>query len=325
MALDLTRPMQSAPVAAPQKSGLASLIRSKISTTLTGKKGDQFVADVVALVNSDPALAACDQVSLIASCLQAQTLGLSLNKAMGQAWVVPYKDRKNNRTTATFQLGYRGFVQLAIRSGQYRKINVLAIKEGELVSWNPLEEELEIEMIRDEATRAAAPTCGYFAMFQYVNGFKKALYWSREKMHAHAMRYSQGYAYDVREGKTTSFWSKDFDSMAIKTMLRQLISKWGVMSVEMLSALEADGRQSDGTYSDAAVMDADFLATPAPAQIVDVETGEVVEEQAEAPAPKPRRRKYECPQLSGKAVTESECKACAYREGCPAHDDAPEA
>jgi recombination protein RecT len=244
---------------------------------------------------------------------------------MGQAWVVPYKDRKNNRTTATFQLGYRGFVQLAIRSGQYRKINVLAIKEGELVSWNPLEEELDIEMIRDEATRAAAPTCGYFAMFQYVNGFKKALYWSREKMHAHAMRYSQGYAYDVREGKATSFWSKDFDSMAIKTMLRQLISKWGVMSVEMLSALEADGRQSDGTYSDAAVMDADFLATPAPAQIVDVETSEVVEEQTEAPAPKPRRRKYECPQLSGKAVTESECKACAYREGCPAHDDAPEA
>ena len=146
MALDLTKPNSQAPAApAQQKTGLAAIIRSKISSTLTGKKGEQFVTDVVSLVNNNPSLGQCDQVSLIASCLQAQTLGLSLNRAMGQAWIVPFKDRKNNRTTATFQIGYKGFVQLAIRSGQYRKLNVLAVKAGELVSWNPLEEEISID------------------------------------------------------------------------------------------------------------------------------------------------------------------------------------
>ena len=326
MALDLTRPMQAAPAATAQKpTGLAAVIRSKIATTLTGKKGDQFVADVVALVNNNPALGACDQVSLIASCLQAQTLGLSLNRAMGQAWIVPFKDKKNNRTTATFQIGYKGFVQLAIRSGQYRRLNVVAIKESELIRWDPLLEEIEIDMIRDEALRANTPTCGYFAMFEYTNGFRKAMYWSREKMQAHARQYSQGYAYDLNYDKSTSFWSKNFDEMAAKTMLRQLISKWGVMSVEMLSALEADGRQSDGSYADGPVMDADFMASPAP-QGADEETGEVVDVPVEAPVetPKPKRRKYECPQLNGKMVPESECNACAYREGCLAHEPAAE-
>lgn len=319
MALDLTQPSANVPAApAQQKTGLAAIIRSKISSTLTGKKGDQFVTDVVALVNNNPALASCDQVSLIASCLQAQTLGLSLNRAMGQAWIVPFKDKKNNRTTATFQIGYKGFVQLAIRSGQYRRLNVVAIKEGELLRWDPLLEDIEIDMIANEAERAAAPTMGYYAMFEYTNGFRKAMYWSREKMQAHARQYSQGYAYDLNYNKATSFWSKNFDEMAAKTMLRQLISKWGVMSVDMLSAMEADGKQSDGSYSESTVMDADFMASPTPAQIVDVETGEVMEVQPEAPAEP--ARSYACPQMEGKIVPLSECEACAYRSGCPEHE-----
>lgn len=326
MALDLTKPNASAPaVPAQQKTGLAAIIRSKISSTLTGKKGEQFVTDVVSLVNNNPSLGQCDQVSLIASCLQAQTLGLSLNRAMGQAWIVPFKDRKNNRTTATFQIGYKGFVQLAIRSGQYRKLNVLAVKAGELVSWNPLEEEISIDLISDESIRSKAETIGYYAMFEYINGFRKAMFWSKEKMQAHAAQYSQSYSYDLRYNKAESFWSKDFDSMAAKTMLRQLISKWGVMSVEMQTALEADGKNSDGSYSDGAVLDADFVTAPQPQQEeVNAETGEVVDVQAEeapAEAAKPTRRKYLCPQLNEKPVTESECNACSYRQGCPAHDD----
>lgn len=325
MALDLTKPNASAPaVPAQQKTGLAAIIKSKIANTLSGKKGEQFVADVVALVRNNPALATCDQVSLVASCLQAQTLGLSLNGAMGQAWVVPFEDRKTGTVKATFQIGYKGFVQLAIRSGQYRKLNVLAVKAGELVSWNPLEEEISIELIPDEAERAKAETIGYYAMFEYLNGFRKAMFWSKEKMQEHAKQYSQAYRTDLRKGWTNSFWSKDFDSMAIKTMLRQLISKWGAVSVEMQTALEADGRNSDGSYSDGAVLDADFVAAPQPQQAVNEETGEVVDVQAEeAPAEpaKPTRRKYLCPQLNEKPVTESECNACSYRQGCPAHDD----
>ena len=285
MALDLTKhnPTNVPAKPAQQKTGLAAVIRSKIANTLAGKKGEQFVTDVVTLVNNDPKLGKCDQVSLIAACLQAQTLNLSLNRNMGQAWIVPFEDRKNNRTMATFQIGYKGYVQLAIRSGQYRKLNVLAIKAGELVRWDPLFEDIEVELIADEKERAKAPTIGYYAMFEYINGFRKAMYWSRERMEEHAKQYSQAFRTDTAKGWTNSFWTKDFDAMAIKTMLRQLISKWGIMSVEMQTALEADGRLADGSFADGNVLDADFVTE---GETASGEPGEVMEVPAHE---KPRR------------------------------------
>ena len=285
MALDLTKPTPANVMAKPahQKTGLAAVIRAKIANTLAGKKGEQFVTDVVTLVNNNPQLEKCDQVSIIAACLQAQTLNLSLNRNMGQAWIVPFEDRKNNRTMATFQIGYKGYVQLAIRSGQYRKLNVLAIKAGELVRWDPLFEDIEVDLIADEKERAKAPTIGYYAMFEYINGFRKAMYWSRERMEEHARQYSQAFRTDTVKGWKNSFWTKDFDAMAIKTMLRQLISKWGIMSVEMQSALEADGRLADGSFADGNVLDADFVTA---GETVNEETGEVMEVSA---LEKPRR------------------------------------
>ncbi len=292
MALDLTKPNPTNVPAKPaqQKTGLAAVIRSKIANTLAGKKGEQFVTDVVTLVNNDPKLGKCDQVSLIAACLQAQTLNLSLNRNMGQAWIVPFEDRKNNRTMATFQIGYKGYVQLAIRSGQYRKLNVLAIKAGELVRWDPLFEDIEVELIADEKERAKAPTIGYYAMFEYINGFRKAMYWSRERMEEHAKQYSQAFRTDTAKGWTNSFWTKDFDAMAIKTMLRQLISKWGIMSVEMQTALEADGRLADGSFADGNVLDADFVSA---GETVNRETGEVMEAPAHEKSRRGRRPKSE--------------------------------
>ena len=130
----------------------------------------------------------------------------------------------------------KGYIQLAIRSGQYKKLNAMAIKEGELIKYDPLNEEIEVQLIEDESAREAAPTIGYYAMFEYLNGFRKVIYWSKEKMEAHALEYSQGY----RAHKGYTFWEKDFDSMAIKTMLRQLISKWGIMSIDFQKAYEAD-------------------------------------------------------------------------------------
>ena len=342
MALDLTKPAttSSTPARQPQqKTGLATVIRSKIANTLAGKKGEQFVTDVVTLVNNNPQLAKCDQVSLIAACLQAQTLNLSLNRNMGQAWIVPFEDRKNGRTMATFQIGYKGYVQLAIRSGQYRKLNVLAIKEGELVHWDPLFEDIEVELIADEKERAKAPTIGYYAMFEYINGFRKAVYWSRERMKEHAMQYSQAFRTDTAKGWSTSFWTRDFDAMAVKTMLRQLISKWGIMSVEMQSALEADGRMEDGTYADGNVLDADFSAAVTP-QEPDEGSGETVDvssnatsENAKRVSSKPHSQETEqskdqkkpspeqsviCPK-NGQEVPQDECFYCSQREGCPAH------
>ena len=134
----------------------------------------------------------------------------------------------------------KGMLQLAIRSGQYKKINVLDIKEGELIKYDPLNEEIEVNLIEDEVDRENAKTIGYYAMFELVNGFRKSLYWSKEKMEKHAQRYSKGYASDIRKGNKYTFWSKDFDGMAFKTMLRQLISKWGIMSIELQTAYERD-------------------------------------------------------------------------------------
>ena len=125
----------------------------------------------------------------------------------------------------------------------------MAIKEGELIRYNPFDDEIELQYIEDEEKRESLPTIGYYAMFEYHNGFKKILYWSREKMEAHAIKYSAGYASDKKKGTAYTFWAKDFDSMGIKTMLRQLISKWGVLSVDMQKGFEADQGviRQDGT------------------------------------------------------------------------------
>jgi recombination protein RecT len=200
------------------------------------KKAQRFVASVSAAVAVNPALRECDAGTILTCALLGECLDLSPSPQLGQYYLVPFEDRKNNRKVATFILGYKGYIQLAIRSGQYKNINVLAIKKGELKSYNPLTEELEVEFMQDELERETAETTGYYAMFEYINGFRKAMYWSKDKMERHALRYSKGYS--AKKGYT--FWEREFDGMAFKTMLRQLISKWGVMSIEMRQALESD-------------------------------------------------------------------------------------
>jgi recombination protein RecT len=200
------------------------------------KRAQRFIASISSAVAVNPDLQNCDAGTILSGALLGESLELSPSPQLGQYYLVPFNDRKNNRTVAIFILGYKGYIQLAIRSGQYKKLNVLAIKKGELVKYDPLNEEIEVNLISDETIREAAQTIGYYAMFEYTNGFKKAMYWSREKMEQHAMRYSKGYA--AKKGYT--FWEKDFDGMAYKTMLRQLISKWGIMSIDLRQAFEAD-------------------------------------------------------------------------------------
>ena len=170
--------------------------------------------------------------------------------------MVPFDNKKKGVKEAQFQLGYKGYVQLAERSGYYKKLNVLAIKEGELVRYDPLNEEIEVDLIEDDVLREETPAMGYYAMFEYENGFRKTLYWSKKKMIAHAEKYSQAFNRNggakslelLEQGKIpekelwkySSFWFKDFDGMAMKTMLRQLISKWGIMSIDLQTALDKD-------------------------------------------------------------------------------------
>ena len=211
-------------------------VKNKINQMVGGKDGQRFITAIISAVNTNPELAVCDKNSIVSAALLGESLKLSPSPQLGQYYMVPYNDTKRGCKVAQFQLGYKGYVQLAIRSGYYKKINVLAIKEGELVKFDPLEEEIEVNLIDDEQEREQAETIGYYAMFEYHNGFRKAIYWSRAKMEAHANQYSKGYK--ARKGYT--FWEKDFDGMAYKTMLRQLISKWGIMSIELQNAIEKD-------------------------------------------------------------------------------------
>ena len=210
-------------------------VKNQINQVISGKNGTRFISSVVSAVNNNPALQECTNQSILSAALLGESLNLSPSPQLGQYYMVPFND-KNKGKVAQFQLGYKGYIQLAIRSGQYKKLNVLGIKEGELIRFDPMNEEIEVKLIEDEEAREQAPTIGYYAMFEYTNGFRKAMYWSRRKMEAHALKYSKGY--QAKKGYT--FWEKDFDGMAYKTMLRQLISKWGIMSIDMVSAMDAD-------------------------------------------------------------------------------------
>ena len=238
----------------PQKASLAvyltnDAVKNQINNVIGGTNGPRFISSIVSAVQANPALQECTNPSILSAALLGESLNLSPSPQLGQYYLVPYANNDANTTEAQFQLGYKGYIQLAIRSGQYKKLNVLAIKEGELIRFDPLNEEIEVRLIQDEEKRENAQTIGYYAMFEYTNGFRKAMYWSKAKMFAHAKKYSPGYRKDLSKGTQYTFWSKDFDGMAYKTMLRQLISKWGVMSIDLQSAIDADMAviREDGT------------------------------------------------------------------------------
>lgn len=257
-------------------------VKNRINQVVGGKDGQRFISAVVSAVQTNPALQECTNQSILSAALLGESLKLSPSPQLGQYYMVPFNVKEKNPATgkeewmkqAQFQLGYKGYIQLAIRSGQYKKLNVLAIKEGELVKFDPLNEEIEVHLIEDEEEREQAETIGYYAMFEYTNGFHKAIYWSKKKMEAHAKKYSNGYRNDVAKGTSFTFWSKDFDGMAFKTMLRQLISKWGIMSIEMASAIDADMSviHEDGTKTyvdnvpDVIPMEAEPVVAEEPAQ-----------------------------------------------------------
>lgn len=265
-------------------------VKNQINEVIGGRDGQRFISAIVSAVNTNPALQECTNQSILSGALLGESLKLSPSPQLGQYYLVPFND-KNAGKVAQFQLGYKGYIQLAIRSGYYKKLNVLAIKEGELVKFDPLNEEIEVNLIADEEAREKATTIGYYAMFEYTNGFRKAIYWSRRKMEAHAEKYSAGY----RAKKGYTFWEKDFDGMAYKTMLRQLISKWGIMSIDMQQAIDADMAviNNDGTKN--YVDNVDLFETPTEEPKTEQKAEpkktiktEVAEEPKATPTPQPQ-------------------------------------
>jgi recombination protein RecT len=213
-------------------------VKSKITAMVSGARGEQLVTAIVTAVNQNAQLGQCERGSILSAALTGAALNLFASPSLGHFYMVPYGGK------AQFQLGYKGMIQLAMRSGDYLSINAVELREGELRAWNPLTEEIDVEMETDATVREALPVIGYLARFKLLNGFTKTIYWSREKVIAHAKRFSKSFS------KKDAPWQEHFDRMAKKTVLRELIGGWGVMSVQMERAHTADMAviRDDGSF-----------------------------------------------------------------------------
>lgn len=242
----------------------SNLMKAKVNEILGDeKKAARFTSSIVSAVNNNPQLRECDNMSILSGALLGDSLNLSPSPQLGRFYLLPFKDKERGMV-AQFILGYKGYLELALRSGQYKNINVIEIREGEYLGRNKETGNPTFEFIEDDDLRETKDIIGYMASFTLENGFTKTLYWSKKKMEEHALQYSSGYRADKKNKTQYTFWSKDFTGQAFKTMLRQLISKWGLMSIDMQQAFEKDmgtiNEDGSVTYVDN-VDDLDFTPT----------------------------------------------------------------
>lgn len=229
---------------------------------------DRFLASIIDLYNGDSSLQGCDPKEVIMEALKAATLNLPINKSLGYAYIVPFKNK--GKLTPQFQIGYKGYIQMAQRSGQYKALNAGILYEGMEVKRDFLRGTFEIigEPKSDKVI-------GYFAYFQLLNGYEKAIFMSKEDITNHAKRYSQAY------GSEYSPWKKQFDEMAQKTVIKRLLSKYGVLTTEFQDAVkeEEDREVLRATANNA------MLEMAGQEEIIEVnpDTGEIIEEDAKAP------------------------------------------
>lgn len=226
----------------------AQSVQEQFQSVLKENAG-AFVASIIDLYNTDRTLQMCDPKNVVMEALKAASLKLPINKQLGFAWIVPYRDGRTGQYIPTFQLGYKGYIQLCMRTGVYKYINTDIVYEGELVKHDKLTGEIEI----DPEQRKSDKKIGYFAFIETVNGFRKTLYMSIEEVTKHAQQYSKSY------GHKNSVWVTDFDAMALKTCLRLLLSKYGVMSVEMQRAYIEDSSDIVQLADEAIEADGDVL------------------------------------------------------------------
>lgn len=219
-----------------------------INDTLGDKKlALGFIADVSTLVANNSTLQECDPKTVLSAALLAQSLNLPLAPTLGFAYIIGYKNTKKDATgeyqiyEATFQAGWKAWVQLAIRTGAYEKIGVKPVHEGEVVG----QDEFGDDVIKFDHKFDTKPICGYYAYFKLTTGFSKTLYWTKEQCEEHGKKYSPEYRL-YNKGK----WKEMFDEMALKTVIKQLISKWGIMSVQMQTMVQADQAvvRENGSY-----------------------------------------------------------------------------
>lgn len=250
----------------------ADSVRAQFENALRDH-ADAFTASIIDLVGSDSALQQCDPAKVVMECLKAATLKLPVNRSLGFVWVIPYKVK--GTMTPQFQIGVRGYVQLAMRSGQYRYLNTGTVCEGQLVSKDIVRGRLSID------GEAKGPkVLGYFAYLELLNGFSKSIYMTTEEVQAHAKRYSRAY------GMEGSPWQVHFDAMAQKTVLRLLLSRYGILSTEMEQALTSEPGDVEEEMADEIAREANREELPEAFAGLDVHDNRFGKPEAK-PAPAP--------------------------------------
>lgn len=259
-----------------EENRLSALMKTpKVQERFKEVLGDRtpvFMSSILSAYNANSGLKDAEPMSVIASAMIAATLKLPINSSLGFAHIVPYSGK------AQFQMGWKGFVQLCLRTGQYRTINVALVYEGELVEYNRITGDLELNTNRKQSEKVV----GYVAYFRLITGFEKYLFMSTEEVTAHGKKYSQ--TFKMKKG----LWVDDFDAMALKTVIKMLLSKWGIMSVDIEQALEADGGVKDTIEGQVVYADnpADekpkITGTEGPGRLKNIINGEVKEKAADA-------------------------------------------
>lgn len=233
-------------------------IKENIESVVGKEQATQFISDVVACVQNNNTLATCTNKSILSGALLAKSLNLPLTPQLGYAYLVPFDNKKEIKLEdgrsekrwikeAQFQMGYKGYVQLALRSGRYTKLLATDVRKGEVCEYDPFNDcymlkaiELEKRTAKDEKGAFLIPIIGYYAKFELTNGFIKEMYMPHEDMLDYAKRYSKAYRSDMQKRTSYSFWTTKFEDMAKKTMLRQLLGKWGLLTPEMEKAYTCD-------------------------------------------------------------------------------------
>ncbi|HHK0762272.1 TPA: recombinase RecT [Enterococcus hirae] len=204
------------------------------------EKSDAFMGSLLTLVGGDDYLSKAEPMTIIASALKAATMNLPIDKNLGYAYIVPFNRKEKvgkdwiTHNEAQFILGYKGYIQLAQRSGQYKALNAIEIYEGQLIEWNPLTEDFQF----DYNAKQSDQVIGYVGFFELLNGFKKTVYWTKQEVEAHRIKHAKGFD----KTKLTGACKENYDAMAIKTVLRNMLAKWGILSVEMQNAVTSDER-----------------------------------------------------------------------------------
>ena len=249
------------------KLSLAQYVKQDAVTSrlneLLGKRAPQFVTSLVSAVNANTMLATCAPESILTAALTAASMDLPINQNLGFAYLIPYKNKSGE--VCQFQMGYKGFIQLAQRSGYYQTINATDVREGEITGFNRLSGEIEFNWLENEEKRSKAKVVGYVAYFKLLSGFEKTFYMSADELKSHATKYSKNFA-----KYNSGLWADNFDAMAKKTVLKLLISKFGPLNTQLEDAIQKD-QTIDGEYAD----------NPNKVEVVDAELGDSEDIQTE--------------------------------------------